>query len=427
MPPCASRSRRIPTNTVRGLARAVELLREISPGIRLVGGLADRMRPIVPPPPILAASRLADAQTGPRSAPPGEVRDILERLEFGVSDARPAPVLRDSALLARHQRHLHDGRPGGRSRPHDRLRFHRGPPRPRFWPRFRPPIPERAFHQDVRVAAGRPGFHRGLQLFVRERRSGAGVRIRSGGSRDRGQSHRVGPDACCGRRCCPESGRTSSRTPSTRTISACSKSAARFTNAAEGLPDEIPHLAAAIYSKDGDGRAGLFEMKRVALCLMPEATVRPVDARTYEHPARAVEMVWRETVVGRLFELHPRMVEGRTAILDLDLRLIQSLAPRETTVCAHPAVSVERFRSFGGRRRARTGGRFERTVGGIRRTDAAIDRVCAGVLGAAAAGGTEERLVPADPRIARSERFRRKKSAGFAPRSSKGCRRWGTN
>ena len=27
-----------PTNTVRGLARAVELLREVSPGIRLVGG-----------------------------------------------------------------------------------------------------------------------------------------------------------------------------------------------------------------------------------------------------------------------------------------------------------------------------------------------------------------------------------------------------
>ncbi len=30
-----------PVNTVRGLARAVELLREISPGIRLVGGVAD--------------------------------------------------------------------------------------------------------------------------------------------------------------------------------------------------------------------------------------------------------------------------------------------------------------------------------------------------------------------------------------------------
>ena len=30
-----------PVNTVRGLARAVELLRDVSPGIRLVGGVAD--------------------------------------------------------------------------------------------------------------------------------------------------------------------------------------------------------------------------------------------------------------------------------------------------------------------------------------------------------------------------------------------------
>jgi len=33
-----------PVNTVRGLARAVEILREVSPGIRLVGGVADRKR-----------------------------------------------------------------------------------------------------------------------------------------------------------------------------------------------------------------------------------------------------------------------------------------------------------------------------------------------------------------------------------------------
>ena len=41
-----------PANTVRGLARAVELLQEISPGIRLVGGVADQMREMPPPPPI---------------------------------------------------------------------------------------------------------------------------------------------------------------------------------------------------------------------------------------------------------------------------------------------------------------------------------------------------------------------------------------
>ena len=34
-----------PVNTVRGLARAVELLEQVSPGIRVVGGLADAYRP----------------------------------------------------------------------------------------------------------------------------------------------------------------------------------------------------------------------------------------------------------------------------------------------------------------------------------------------------------------------------------------------
>ena len=42
-----------PANTVRALARAVELLAELSPGIRLVGGLADQRKEIPAPPPIL--------------------------------------------------------------------------------------------------------------------------------------------------------------------------------------------------------------------------------------------------------------------------------------------------------------------------------------------------------------------------------------
>ena len=41
-----------PANTVRGLARAVELLRIVSPGIRLVGGVADVSRPLPQPEPI---------------------------------------------------------------------------------------------------------------------------------------------------------------------------------------------------------------------------------------------------------------------------------------------------------------------------------------------------------------------------------------
>ena len=97
----------------------------------------------------------------------------------------------------------------------------------------------------------------------------------------------------------------------------------------QGLPREIPHLAAAIYSKEGEGAAGLFEMKRAAECLMPGAEARPAAAKPYEHPARASEIHWQGIVAGRLFELHPSLAEGRTAMLDLDLTLVQAAAPQE--------------------------------------------------------------------------------------------------
>ena len=58
---------------------------------------------------------------------------------------------------------------------------------------------------------------------------------------------------------------------------------------------------------------------------MPGATCVPAAARSYEHPARAAEVLWRGRRIGRLFELHPSLVEtGRAAMLDLDLRVLQT-------------------------------------------------------------------------------------------------------
>ena len=66
--------------------------------------------------------------------------------------------------------------------------------------------------------------------------------------------------------------------------------------------------------------AGLFELKRVAECVLPGAEARPAAARPFEHPERAATIEWRGQTVGRLFELHPSLgVDGRAAILDIDL------------------------------------------------------------------------------------------------------------
>ncbi|MEP7352227.1 MAG: phenylalanine--tRNA ligase subunit beta, partial [Acidobacteriota bacterium] len=72
-----------PINTVRALARAYELLQQVSPGIKLVGGLADACRPTQEKPPILLPLRWLARKLG-RELPAQEVRHILESLEFRV-------------------------------------------------------------------------------------------------------------------------------------------------------------------------------------------------------------------------------------------------------------------------------------------------------------------------------------------------------
>jgi phenylalanyl-tRNA synthetase beta chain len=110
----------------------------------------------------------------------------------------------------------------------------------------------------------------------------------------------------------------------------------------EGLPDEIPHLVATLFDRQ-DG--GIFELKRVAECLMPGAKTLPTEARAYEHPARAAEVEWDGTVVGRLFELHPNLVDvGRASVLDRDLRLVESLSDRKikyTPIRRYPSSAFD--------------------------------------------------------------------------------------
>jgi phenylalanyl-tRNA synthetase beta chain len=85
-----------------------------------------------------------------------------------------------------------------------------------------------------------------------------------------------------------------------------------------------------MYAREGDGSAGLFELKRLAECVMPGCEVERAQARSFEHPERAVTVRWRGETIGRLFELHPTLgVEGRAAILDLDLALLERLDKRD--------------------------------------------------------------------------------------------------
>jgi phenylalanyl-tRNA synthetase beta chain len=91
---------------------------------------------------------------------------------------------------------------------------------------------------------------------------------------------------------------------------------------------EVPRFAAAIFTKEEDP-PGLFELKRLAECLLLGVSVRPADAtQSYEHPRRTGDVLHGDTSIGRLFEFHPKMIEGgRAAVLDLDLTRLMQFQP----------------------------------------------------------------------------------------------------
>ena len=330
-----------PLNTVRGLARAIELMAELSPGARLVGGLADRKRPIVAPPPITLPLDFVKRKLG-REVPTGQVRAILQSLAFGVSDAGPAvfsvavPSWRATKDVSMKDDLVEEV---GRMIGYDTIE----PAAPAILATVPPANEERAFHHDVRALFVAQGFAEVYNYsFVSEEAARAFGFEPAGlvtvGNPIANDQSLLRPSLL------PEIWGNIRENAKHLDAFRLFEIGREIHQRPSGLPDEIEHLVAAIFSKDGDGRAGLFEMKRVAQCLMSEAQTRPVVARTYEHPARAAEVVWRDQTVGRLFELHPRLVEGRAALVDLDLRLIESLRPaaaRYAPIRRYPASAFD--------------------------------------------------------------------------------------
>jgi phenylalanyl-tRNA synthetase beta chain len=312
-----------PANTLRGLARAVELLRELSPGIRLAGGLADQKREMPAPPPIDLPLDWLQRKLG-RAIAPAEVRGILERLEFGVAESTPGrfsvtvPSWRATKDVSIKDDLVEEvGRMIG---------YSSITPTAPLVPSAVPPAnPERHFQHEMRNIMVDEGFTEVYNYsFISE---------------EDARAFGFAPDAHL---------RVANPIASDQALLRCSLLPGLWKNIVEnckrresfrlfeigleihkrpeGLPDEVPHLVAALYERQGDGTAGLFEIKRVAGCLMPGAQVCPGEGAPYEHPARGAAIVWKGEQVGRMFELHPSLVEaGRAAVFDLDLRRVRSL------------------------------------------------------------------------------------------------------
>jgi phenylalanyl-tRNA synthetase beta chain len=308
-----------PLNTVRGLERAYALLQEVSPGIRLVGGIADAFREPEEPPTIELPLDWLDSKLG-RAIGAREVRRILESLEFEVMESQPrvfwvkVPSWRATKDISIKDDLVEEV---GRMVGYDSIT----PVAPLVPARVPPANPQRQHHHHVREMAAAQGFTEVYNYsFVSEEM------VRAFSLDRAAHVEVVNPIAA------DQNLLRSSLLPgiwkNVRDNARHFDSFRLFEIGREIHPErEVPHLTAAIFAKDG-GREALLELKRLAQCLHPEAEARPAAARAFEHPRRAAEIVIGDTVAGRLFEFHPRMMElGRAAVLDLDLELLERLEP----------------------------------------------------------------------------------------------------
>jgi phenylalanyl-tRNA synthetase beta chain len=281
-----------PVNTVRGLARALELLEEVSPGIKLVGGMTDEYQPLKPLKPIHLDLAWLNKKLGCEVAP-GEVRRILEALEFKVDDDFnvTVPSWRATKDISIKEDLVEEI---GRMIGYDNIT----PVAPLSPARVPPDNPERALHHRVREMAAAQGFTEVYNYsFISEEAA------RLFGFQDLVQTEKdiLRPSLL--------PGILKNITDNSRHFDSF-----RFFEIGNEIhPDhEAPHFVAVIFSKDTE----LLELKRLAECLVPGIAVSPAAARPFEHPQRTAAV----GEIGRLFEFHPKLVEnGRAAVLDLDL------------------------------------------------------------------------------------------------------------
>jgi phenylalanyl-tRNA synthetase beta chain len=325
-----------PANTVRGLARAIELLRIVSPGVWVAGGVADVHRSLRKTEPIQLPLEWLDRKLG-RKVPAAEVRRILESLQFGVEEQTPGvfsvsvPSWRATKDISIKDDLVEEvGRMIG---------YSSITPTSPLLPAVVPPKNEEREHlHELRELVAAQGFHEVYNYsFLSEEIVGQfggdpeeHVKVLNPIAADQGLMRK-------------------SLVPGIwKNIIDNSRFSDEFRLFEVGreihkqlgdLPHEVNHLCAAMYRKES-GAEGLFELKRLAECVAPGCEARPAAARPYEHPARTAEIVYHGETVGRLFEFHPSMVKGRGSVLDLDIDELMRLTPLQK-----PYAGIQRFPS----------------------------------------------------------------------------------
>jgi phenylalanyl-tRNA synthetase beta chain len=311
-----------PVNTVRALARAIALLELVSPGIRLVGGLADALRPLPPAPVIDLPLDWLRRKLG-CDVSLDEVASILRALQFGVQSTSTGCKVTVPSWRATKDISIKDdlveevGRMVG---------YTSIPPASPLLPAVPPPPnPERDYFHQLRELATAQGFTEVYNYsFISEQQAAelgldpaAHVRVTNPIASDQSLL------------------RNSLLPNILRNIRDNSRHFDSFRlfeigfeihpRPAPELPDEVPVLALCSYSKSGGGEPQLYDVRHLADCLAPSVEVRATAPHAYEHPVRAWRLYTKGVEFGRIAELHPHFVTGRAAVALINLRTLQQL------------------------------------------------------------------------------------------------------
>jgi phenylalanyl-tRNA synthetase beta chain len=316
-----------PENTIRGLARTIELLREVCPSIRTVGGLRDIRGPLPRVKPILLPMSFLVRKLG-KEVSQSAVCEILTALSFATSETAPdlltvtVPTWRATKDISLKDDLVEEV---GRMIGYDTIT-----PAAPFVPCVVPhSSPMRLYLRQVRAGLALQGFTEVYNYsFINE-----------------ADAKRFFGDI---------SGHVAVQNPIASELTHLRRSLIPgiFKNIISNvrhypefrifeigneihprngdLPDEIVHGVAAIYSIHGDEQ-DFFELKRVVECLFPGSRLVAAEAHRYEHPARSAEIEWQGEWIGRIFELHPSLlqeegIEGRAVLFDVDLQLTEKLS-----------------------------------------------------------------------------------------------------
>lgn len=313
-----------PENTVRAIARALELLLEVCPEARVVGGVGDVYFPLPQPEPIALPHAWLERKLG-RKIAQEEVQQILASIGFGVEKMEGGLLVRVPSWRATKDISIKDdlveevGRMVG---------YASITPEPPHTPAVPPQENhERAQHRKLRDTLRALGFTEVYNYsFVTEKQVAAFgfaesdlVRIAN-----------------------PIAAELAFMRPSLLPgiLQNCEDNLRHFdefqffeigreihARPGEGeLPAETNYLAV-VHCTKAEGDSHLYALKRVARNLFAGARLEPEAALGHEHPFRAARVDWQGETIGRFFEFHPTKLEARAAVLYVNLDQALRLQP----------------------------------------------------------------------------------------------------